>query len=32
VAKVLDRSFAAFDRLEHCVACDAALAEEEGEI
>jgi len=31
VSKVLDQSFAAFDRLEHCVACDAALVEE-GEI
>jgi len=31
VAKVLDLSFAAFDRLEHCIACDAALVEE-GEV
>ncbi len=26
VVKVLDLSFHAFDGLEHCVACDAALA------
>ena len=31
VAKVLDLGFAAFDRLEHCIACDAALVEE-GEV
>ncbi len=31
VAKVLDQSFEAFDRMEHCVACDGALAEERGE-
>ena len=27
VARVLDQSFASFDGLEHCVACDAVLAE-----
>lgn len=27
VAKVLDQSFEAFDGLEHCVACDAALSD-----
>lgn len=27
VAKVLDQSFPAFGGLEHCVACDAAVAE-----
>lgn len=27
VSKVLDQSYEAFDRLEHCVACDAALGE-----
>lgn len=27
VVKVLDLSFAAFDGMEHCVACDTALAE-----
>jgi len=28
VAKVLDQSYATFQGLEHCVACDTALVEQ----
>ncbi len=30
VVRVLDQSFAHFEGMEHCVACDAAVAEEGG--